>query len=441
MRAIDPRPLVRIRPNVEIRRGASSWTLAAEAGTLLIQDELAEGLSALLANPLMWRNIDDLVRQNGVLPRAVANAAIKELEKISGIDYGFPVAGQICCVSPLAKTVEWQLSSKDGLLDPNRYVFFKNGKPSLASPLVQFIITDFPSQVLSAFAGEWDNLDDAVRDECEQLFGTTGFFRRQDGGLLRYWDWHDLIFHRATMSHGDFAVRGATYRGSGDPAIRSGIDAPLSSATVQLPDPDDGLLGSSLIEAIEGRRSCRTFTGETVSLDQVSALLHYVVGKSNVRKIEGAEIMTGRVPAAGSLHEISFYLSATRVADLSSGIYFYNGLSHSLHFLEGSGQAAEASSEWVRAAWGDGASAPSATILFAARLPRLGWKYEGIAYRLALLDAGVLLQALYLVCGLVGLGGCAVGTGQNEILTGLTGRKFYEETVILQFGFGVPTAK
>jgi len=109
----------------------------------------------LLENPLLWRDIDDLVRQSGVLPRAVVNAVIRELEKISGIDYGFSVAGQICCVSPLARTVEWQRSSRGGLLDPNRYVFFKNGKPSLASPLVQFIITDFPPQVLTAFAGEW----------------------------------------------------------------------------------------------------------------------------------------------------------------------------------------------------------------------------------------------------------------------------------------------
>jgi SagB-type dehydrogenase family enzyme len=442
MRVIDPYPLVRLRPNVEIRRDASAWTLAAEAGSLLIQDELAEGLATLLENPLLWRDIDDLVRQSGVLPRAVVNAVIRELEKISGIDYGFSVAGQICCVSPLARTVEWQRSSRGGLLDPNRYVFFKNGKPSLASPLVQFIITDFPPQVLTAFAGEWASLDDAVRRDCEQLFGTTGFFRPQDGGLLRYWDWHDLIFHRATMSDGDFAVRGATYRGRGDPAIRSAIDAPRSSATVGLPDPVGALLRSApLIEAIAGRRSCTIFTGETVSLGQISALLHYVAGKGDVREVEGAEIMTGRVPAAGSLHEISFYLSATKVADLPSGIYFYDGLSHSLHFLEGSIQAAEASRDWATAAWGDGASAPCATILFAARLPRLGWKYEGIAYRLALLDAGVLLQTLYLVSGLVGLGGCAVGTGQNEILAGLTGRRFYEETVILQFGFGVPAAE
>jgi len=441
MNVTDPRLSVRIRPTAKIRRDATSWHLATEAGALSIPDELAEGLSALLEDPLIWRDIDDLAARKGVAQRAVGNAIIKELEKISGIDYGFPVAGQICCVSPLSMTVKWHRPNTEGRLDPNRYVAFWSGKSALASPLARFVITDFPAEVLTAFTGEWEKLADTVRGECKQLLGATGFFRPEDDGLLRYWDWHDLIFHQATMSHGDVAVRGATYRGRGDPAVRSGIDVPRSSGAIRLPAPDGRSPEPTLIEAIERRRSYRIFTDENVSLGQISALLHYVVGIRNVREVAGTEIIAGRVPSAGSLHEVSFYLSATRVAGLPSGIYFYNGLAHSLHLLEGSSRAAEASSDYVKAAWGDGASSPCATILFAARLPRLGWKYEGIAYRLALLDAGVLLQAVYLVSGLVGLGGCAVGTGQSEILTGLTGRQFHEETVLMQFGFGIPVAE
>jgi len=441
MRATDPRLLVRIRPTVELRHDAGAWSVAAKAGVLQLPDELAEGLAGLLDAPLVWRDVDRLGRHDGVAQRAVVNVVVRELEKISAIEYGFTVAGRICCVSPLSRVVEWHRSDKSCRLDPNRYVAFHSGKSALASPLAQFVITDFPTEVLTAFAGEWERLDDAVRDECEQLFGITGFLRPEDGGLLRYWDWHDLIFHRATMSHGDVAVRGATYRGAGDPAIRAGVASPRSSTVVRLPAPGGAVPKLTLIDAIESRRSCRSFTSETISLSQISTLLHYVVGIRGLREAEGAEIVSGRTPSAGSLHEISFYLCAMKVANLSPGIYFYNGLSHSLHFLAGSSQAAEASSESVRAAWGEGASSPSATMLFAARLPRLGWKYEGIAYRLALLDAGVLLQALYLVAGLAGLGGCAVGAGESESLAGLTGREFHEETVILQFGFGIPAAQ
>jgi SagB-type dehydrogenase family enzyme len=441
MRAADPRLLLRMRPTAKLRRDAGAWRVEAEAGDLELPDELADGLASFLDAPLVWRDIDGLGGGKGVAQRAIVNVVIKELEKLSAIEYGFTVAGRICCVSPLSRAVKFHRSNESRRLDPNRYVFFRSGISALASPLAQFVITDFPPEVLTAFAGEWDRLDGAVRDECEQLFAITGFFCPEDGGLLRYWDWHDLIFHRATLSHGDFAIRGATYRGAGDPAVRAGVEAPRSSTAVRLPAPDGALPNLTLIEAIENRRSCRSFTGETISLRQISTLLHYVVGIRDVREAEGAEIVRGRMPSAGSLHAISFYLCAMNVADLSPGIYFYNGLSHSLHFLEGSRQAAAASSESVKAAWGEGASVPPATLLFAARLARLGWKYEGIAYRLALLDAGVLLQALYLVCGVVGLGGCAVGTGESEILAGLTGRQFHEETVMLQFGFGIPAAQ
>ena len=74
-------------------------------------------------------------------------------------------------------------------------------------------------------------------------------------------------------------------------------------------------------------------------------------------------------------------------------------------------------------------SLPSISILqrkgaqsLASRLPRLAWKYEGIAYRLGLLNAGVVIELMYLVATDMKLAPCANGSGDSrpfETATGL----------------------
>ena len=77
-------------------------------------------------------------------------------------------------------------------------------------------------------------------------------------------------------------------------------------------------------------------------------------------------------------------------------------------------------------------------VVLAVRLPRIAWKYEGIAYRLALLDAGVVLQSLYLVVTDLGLAGAAVGASDPELFAQASGIESWEETCVAAFGFGRP---
>ena len=64
---------------------------------------------------------------------------------------------------------------------------------------------------------------------------------------------------------------------------------------------------------------------------------------------------------------------------------------------------------------------PQCLVILASRLPRLAWKYEGIAYRITLMNAGVIIQSLYLVATEMGLACSAVGTGDSAAFAAATG--------------------
>ena len=87
-------------------------------------------------------------------------------------------------------------------------------------------------------------------------------------------------------------------------------------------------------------------------------------------------------------------------------------------------------------AWAQPEQPPQCLMVVASRVPRLAWKYEAIAYRLSLLDAGVALQCLYLVATDLGLNGCAAGTGNPALFAEATGASSWTETGIAEFGFG-----
>jgi SagB-type dehydrogenase family enzyme len=83
---------------------------------------------------------------------------------------------------------------------------------------------------------------------------------------------------------------------------------------------------------------------------------------------------------------------------------------------------------------------PAAVIVVTSRLPRLAWKYEGMAYRATLMNTGVVYHLMYMVAMDMGLAPCAIGTADSRLLEEAAGLDMLQEFAIGEFALGVPVA-
>ena len=131
-----------------------------------------------------------------------------------------------------------------------------------------------------------------------------------------------------------------------------------------------------------------------------------------------------------------------RCSGLDPAVYHYDSHGHALVRLAGSeriaGKIVERSGTAMGLAEGD--QKPDVTVVIASRLPRLAWKYEGMAYRASLMNAGVVFHLMYMVATDMGLAPCANGTGDSRLLQEVAGLDRFEETVIAEFALGMPGA-
>lgn len=255
------------------------------------------------------------------------------------------------------------------------------------------------------------------------------------------WEFHDLLFHRGSRAYGDWRVRGGSYRFRGEVEPPPAFRPPHPGETIALPPAAQTGGGLSLAPLMEQRRSVRAFSAQPVALTSISEILHRVARcQSILRRSEaGQDCYFRPVPSAGGIQAIEIYLAVRDGQEMAPGLYHYRGAEHSLTRIR---NAETAAADMLRLCAGAQRQPdpPSVLAVLAARLPRLAWKYEGIAYHLALLDAGVLLQSLYLVTADMGLGGCAAGLGENAAFQRAIGGTGFDEVNVAEFAFGHPAA-
>jgi SagB-type dehydrogenase family enzyme len=250
------------------------------------------------------------------------------------------------------------------------------------------------------------------------------------------WEFHDRLFHRRTRRFDDLLGHGNTRR-FGDafptePALRPDYGGAVVALPRPVPSTDRGFY-----EVLDARRSARTMADEPLDIVDVATLLHRstrVLAAGDA----GPDQLRRPFPSAGGIHELEFYLAVDRCHGLVSGFYHYRGDRHALLALPESETYARMMLEHCAQAWGQPGQLPQAMVVIASRMPRLARKYEGIAYRLSLLDAGVALQTLHLVATELGLVGAAAGSGDPRLFAAATGNTTWEETSIAEFGFGRP---
>ncbi|MDF5757589.1 SagB family peptide dehydrogenase [Spongiactinospora sp. TRM90649] len=255
---------------------------------------------------------------------------------------------------------------------------------------------------------------------------------------------HDVWAHaRARAGLTDTPV-GATFRFAGrfppEPATRP---EPGGAEPVRLPRPDTARLVAEdppLAEVMERRRSVRAFGPAPLSMAQVGELLHRVARVVRAMPPDPAaglpyEHTYRPVPSAGAVHELEYYLVSRACAGLVPGLYRYEPAEHALTPIDADLRRPAAAIEVARTGIG-AVSPPQALIVLAARFTRSGWKYEGIARTLTLMNAGVALHAVHLCATAMGLGACAVGAGDSALFAEMTGLDPLAESSVAEIAVG-----
>jgi len=199
------------------------------------------------------------------------------------------------------------------------------------------------------------------------------------------------------------------------------IQKPFSkdAELVDLVSPEQFRLGNMpLIEAIRNRRSRRSFTQESLTLEELSFLLWVTQG---VEKLIRDGLLTIRtVPSGGAMHPFETYLLINRVNGVSPGLYRYLTLDHKL--LKLYSERADLPSKINEASNGQNFVGESAVVfIWAVRPYRIEWRYGEDSLKDILISVGHICQNLYLACESIGVGTCAIVAYNQKLLDSFVG--------------------
>ncbi len=180
-------------------------------------------------------------------------------------------------------------------------------------------------------------------------------------------------------------------------------------------------------QAIANRRSQRDFSGQTMSLAELSHLLLYSSGITDKRHGRRA------APSAGATYPIEVYALVNNVEDLSKGIYHYLIPSHELEQK----QAGDFGHALSHAALGESMIRHANVVLsLSAVFQRTQRRYKERAQRYIFFEAGHIAQNAYLVATSMGLGACAIGAFYDDEVNRLFGLNGRDESALYLVAIG-----
>jgi SagB-type dehydrogenase family enzyme len=174
-------------------------------------------------------------------------------------------------------------------------------------------------------------------------------------------------------------------------------------ASFPLPEPraiDTGF--SALLAA---RHTTREFDqSRALPLADLSGVLFAGAGIQDSTGSRNGGTPSRHHPSGGALYPLECYVAAFRVESLSPALYHYHPLRHALEALPG-----EIEEIWRAFREHAPVEKPAAAIVVSAVWDRVYPKYGEFAYRLALIEAGHLVQDMLLCAEALGLRSCPLG--------------------------------
>ncbi len=202
-------------------------------------------------------------------------------------------------------------------------------------------------------------------------------------------------------------------------ALEQDMPAPLPEQPIQqdarvfrLPEP--GLLPDkeiNFLEMIEMRASIREYSEKKLSLEELSFLLWCTQGVKMALP-EGGTMRT--VPSAGGRHAFETYLLIHRVDGLPAGLYRFLALGHALLPIAPGDEADEALLPGFKAQ--NMVKDCAVAFMWCADYQRMEYQFGPRAARYVFIDAGHVCQNLYLAAYTHGIGACAVGAFDDDVL-------------------------
>lgn len=198
---------------------------------------------------------------------------------------------------------------------------------------------------------------------------------------------------------------------------------------IKLPKPEMDS-GTSVEQAIFGRKSVRSFSDDPLNIDQVGQIL-WSAGGATVDGITGP---TRAYPSAGAVYPLEIYLVAGNVKGLEPGIYKYNWRRHGLTLVK-KGDMREALSKAALSQ--QMVSEAPVTIVVTAVYEKTARAYgqRGVM-RYVSMDAGHMGQNVSLEAQALGLGTVMVGAFIDGEVVKLIGTK--DEKPVYMMPVGVP---
>jgi len=165
--------------------------------------------------------------------------------------------------------------------------------------------------------------------------------------------------------------------------------------------------GIALAEALDGRRTIRSFAPRPLSLDQLSQLLWATYGVTDRRA--GART----APSAGALYPLDCYLAAGAkgVEGLTAGVYHYLPLDHALEAMITGDKRREVARASLNQLWM--AEAPVMVIITVEYQRTMG-RYRERGRRYVHMEVGHAGENLFLQGVAIGLGAGIVGAFDDE---------------------------
>lgn len=165
-------------------------------------------------------------------------------------------------------------------------------------------------------------------------------------------------------------------------------------------------LSEPLSSVLQNRESKRVYSGEELTLQELSTLLHFSYGVRGYMSAYNMDQFPLRMaPSSGGLQGIELYLVVNRVEGIKKGLYHYNPFDNNIELLEEGNFRRKivnvcTTYEFVNDA--------SVVLILSCVISRVLSKYKIRSYRFIHEDVGFVGENFYLVGTALGLGVCAI---------------------------------